>query len=241
MMSAIRWVVIALLGGALCLGAGWKILRDAHYFPLRNIKVQRISHDQPAPLMQVNATDLQQHLADVVTGGFFEVNLTKIRQITESIPWVRHAVVRRIWPDSLLISIEEHQALGIWEGLPCQPNHPCRILSAQGLDLPIPPQRAQDDLPLFSGDWQVRAAIGAKYLALEPILLKHGLKIQRLAQSGEIFYLTLTDSLVVILHSTVDLRKLSLFAGAYPMLRAQFPAFPYRRVDLRYRNGFVLQ
>ena len=35
----------------------------------------------------------------------------------ESVPWVRHAVVRRVWPNRLAVTLEEHRAAALWQGL----------------------------------------------------------------------------------------------------------------------------
>src|SRR5206468_3912068 len=49
-----------------------------------------------------------------ITGNFFTVNLEQVRTAFESVPWVRRASVRREWPDQLVVSLEEHEALGTW-------------------------------------------------------------------------------------------------------------------------------
>ena len=38
-------------------------------------------------------------------------------QAFEAVPWVRRAVVRRVWPDRLAVRLEEHRAAALWEGM----------------------------------------------------------------------------------------------------------------------------
>ena len=39
-----------------------------------------------------------------------------IRDSFETVPWVRRAVVRRVWPDRLAVRLEEHRAVALWVG-----------------------------------------------------------------------------------------------------------------------------
>ncbi|MFX6702108.1 FtsQ-type POTRA domain-containing protein, partial [Acinetobacter baumannii] len=49
-----------------------------------------------------------------IHGNFFTADLTAVRAAFEAVPWVRKAMVRREWPDRLVVKIEEHKALGTW-------------------------------------------------------------------------------------------------------------------------------
>lgn len=48
-------------------------------------------------------------------GGFLNMNLANARQAFESVPWVRRAVVQRVWPGRLHVSLEEHKPAAYWE------------------------------------------------------------------------------------------------------------------------------
>ena len=39
-----------------------------------------------------------------------------MRRAFESVPWVRHAVVRRVWPNRLRVQLEEHRPVALWGG-----------------------------------------------------------------------------------------------------------------------------
>jgi cell division protein FtsQ len=49
-----------------------------------------------------------------LTGNFFTLDLDVARRAFESVPWVRHAVVRRVWPNRLAVRLEEHRPLALW-------------------------------------------------------------------------------------------------------------------------------
>src|SRR3546814_11971873 len=62
----------------------------------------------------LTAAGVQATIAGRVAGNFFSVNLDSTRHLIETVPWVRHAQVRRVWPNYLRIQIEEQQPLALW-------------------------------------------------------------------------------------------------------------------------------
>src|SRR5262245_63939488 len=53
--------------------------------------------------------------AHAVPGGnFFAYPLPALRASLESLPWVRRAELRRVWPDRIEVKLEEHVALARW-------------------------------------------------------------------------------------------------------------------------------
>src|SRR5690606_26129135 len=81
------------------------------YFNLRTIEVEPRQGDE---LRHVSETVMRSIVAEPVRGNFFATSLDEIRAVFESVPWVRRVGVRRVWPDGLLVDIEEHRALVLW-------------------------------------------------------------------------------------------------------------------------------
>lgn len=46
---------------------------------------------------------------------FFSVDLMEGRRVLESLPWVRQARLRRVWPNELRVTLQEHQPLALWQ------------------------------------------------------------------------------------------------------------------------------
>jgi cell division protein FtsQ len=61
-----------------------------------------------------NAVSLRANVAPRLHGTFFTLDLTATRQAFESVPWVRHAIVRREFPNRLNVKLQEHQAVAYW-------------------------------------------------------------------------------------------------------------------------------
>ena len=51
-----------------------------------------------------------------LSGNFFSLDLERARAAFEAVPWVRQAVVRRVWPNRLAVTLEEHRAAALWQG-----------------------------------------------------------------------------------------------------------------------------
>ena len=60
----------------------------------------------------------RDQVLDIVSGrlkgNFFTQDLEQARLAFEKLPWVRHASLRRQWPDRLFVEIEEHVAIARW-------------------------------------------------------------------------------------------------------------------------------
>jgi len=68
----------------------------------------------PSRLRYVSPASVRTAIAGQLTGNFFTVDLRQARQAFESVPWVRRASVRRVWPNALQVTLEEEQPLAYW-------------------------------------------------------------------------------------------------------------------------------
>lgn len=82
-------------------------------FILRQIWVEPIAGET---LNHIKKSLVKQQVLETVQGNFFSVKLEGVKRGFESMPWVRHANVRRVWPNGLVISIEEQKPFGTWSG-----------------------------------------------------------------------------------------------------------------------------
>ena len=82
-------------------------------FTLKQIQIEPITGQT---LKHINKAMVKRQVAETVQGNFFSVRLEDVKRGFESMPWVRHVNVRRVWPNELIVSIEEQQAFGTWDG-----------------------------------------------------------------------------------------------------------------------------
>ena len=207
------------------IGLGIK-LSDPQTLPISKIKAQGVFH-------YVTEAMLQQTIDGTVNGGYFSVDVAQVRQTVERLPWVDHAAVRRIWPDTLVIQIKEQQPFARWgeEGLLNVRGElfsPHLNTFPEGLTLLQGPKAMQDSLVALY--WQVRRDIEPLDLEVTRVTLD-----ARRAVSVQ-----LHNGLELVLGRQNKHTRLQRFVRAYPHVLSM-QAKPIVRVDLRYTNGFSVQ
>ena len=83
-------------------------------FALRQVMIEPVVGQT---LKHINKPVVKQQVLETVQGNFFSVKLEDVKRGFESMPWVRHANVRRVWPNGLIVSIEEQKPFGTWGGV----------------------------------------------------------------------------------------------------------------------------
>jgi cell division protein FtsQ len=57
---------------------------------------------------------IRANAAPQLAGNFFTLDLAAGRRAFESVPWVRQAVINRVWPNRLQVRLEEHRPVALW-------------------------------------------------------------------------------------------------------------------------------
>ena len=86
-------------------------LANRQVFDLQSIEIGPV---QGRELEHVSAEALRAASLNEFSGNFFTVDLGRVRQSFEEVPWVRRAQVRRLWPNRLFVALEEHRPLAQW-------------------------------------------------------------------------------------------------------------------------------
>lgn len=106
LMNAVAYAVYALAALVLVAAAlAW--LARQPVFALRTVTVDGEHLRAPEPALRAAA-------ASQAAASFFTLDLAAARAAFESVPWVRQAVVRRVWPDRLRVTLVEHEAAALW-------------------------------------------------------------------------------------------------------------------------------
>ena len=102
-------------------------------FPLRAVELTSAPQHVPVEL-------LEKVVHEQVSGNFFTVDLERTRQVFEKLPWVRKVSVRRKFPWSLEVEVEEQVALARWNAT--------SLVNTYG---EVFPATTDQELPLFAG------------------------------------------------------------------------------------------
>jgi len=223
-----RWLAVgqvALLIVALAAGLLAR-LADPGTLPITRIRVEgRIAHLDEAMLRRAVAGRIQ--------GGFFGVDVAKVRAAVEALPWVAHAMVRRIWPDTLQIRVTEQVPLAIWNDK--------GLVNRRGVVFRPEAATWPADLPhLYGpagrGEWLV-----ARYREFAQRLRPAGLAIAALRLDGRgAVRLRLANGIEVVLGREALTARLTRFVRIWRKALAT-EAGRIARVDLRYGSGLAVQ
>jgi cell division protein FtsQ len=204
-----------------------QMLLRSPLFPLRELRVT-------GTLAHTTRAQIEAATQGRVAGNFFAVELADVRAGLETLPWVRRAEVRRVWPDQLEAVLVEHVALARWaDG---------GLVNEQGERFPGASDAA---LPRFAGPAGSEAEVTRRYRKFREILAPLDAVPARVSVSPRrAWLLQLGDGLSIALgrdaaNDPVEARLTRLVA-AYPESLGRM-ARKVEHVDLRYPNGFALR
>lgn len=214
----LTWGALALLAwgvGAWMLSQSW--------FAMRTI-------DVVSPVRHVSETQVRLVAERHVRGTFFTVDLDRVRDALEKLPWVREAQVARRWPDTLVVSLSEHVPLARWNEDALVDQHGEVFAAA-----------SNQDLPRFSGPDDSSVEVTRAWQRFQTTLAPLGHSIRELhLSSRRAWQLRLDNGMQIVLGRTEPEARLARFASLYPRLFAA-PAAAPAYVDLRYVDGFAIR
>src|SRR3989442_9208676 len=199
LLNAAAGFLVGLVALALALSGLHWLLRTAP-FPVRVVELR-------TPLKQASPTGVEAVLARYAAGNFFAVPIDELRVALERLPWVRAAAVRRVWPDRLEITIEEHVALARWGADALVNTHGERFAAI-----------SDEPLPMFIGPPGSEAEVTRRYARFTTALAPLGSPLERVALSPRhAWQLKLASGVQLTLGRDADLaeQRLARFVEAY--------------------------
>ena len=169
----LSFVVLMLCFAGLAAVAGVRWLARLSVFDIQGITVVGDTRHS-------NSVTLRANVAPRIAGTFFSVDLSRVRAAFEAVPWVRHAVVQREFPNRLKVELQDHQPVGLWgsEGDVRLINNFGEVFEANVGEVD------QDNLPTLSGPDGQGGEVLAMYHALQPSFAAVEMPIAQIALSG---------------------------------------------------------
>jgi cell division protein FtsQ len=218
--------------------AGVLWLTRAPGFTLRSIEVKGELTRNPLPT-------LRTHALPELAGNFFSIDLAAARKAFEAVPWVRRAMVRRIWPDRLVVQLEEHQALALWEASEGSQTGFTRLVNTFGEVFEANLADVEDEaLPLFTGPEGRAAEMLALWKRLAPAFAERAQRIEQLSMSGRgSWRAELGRGVVVEMGRGSEAEvaeRAERFLRTVGAMTAKYRQ-PYLYADLRHADGYALK
>jgi cell division protein FtsQ len=219
---------LALLAAAVL----WMVRQPA--FALRSIRVE-------GEVTRNSVATLRANAAARLGGNFFTLDLAAAQRAFETVPWVRQAVVKRIWPNRLAVRLEEHHPAALWgnDGVTDQlVNSHGEVFTANLGDV------EDESLPTLQGPEGSSRSMLALLARLDPLLAPLDARIAVLTLSGRgSWALELDNGASVELGRGSDdelVQRTATFVETVGGVIARFER-PLVHADLRHHQGYAVR
>ena len=232
-MTAAALLIAFVVGGA------WAMARWAVRLPAFDIKGISVSGD----VSHNNNMTLRANVAPRLQGTFFSVDLARVKAAFEAVPWVRRAVVRRVFPDSLQVVLQEHQAVAYWGG-----EGELRLINSYDEVFEANVGEVESEmLPQLDGPEGVAADVLAMYRVVSPLFAEMELPVTRLelTRGGSWRAQLDTNASIELGRGTGDevAARVRRFLRTLVQVSSRYErrTNAVESADLRYENGYAIR
>ena len=200
-------------------------------FSLLNQSITKIQY--VTEMKRVSADDLKGISSKIYDEGFFQINLSDIKEEIEQVNWIKSVSLERRWPDQINILIEEEDIIGLW--------NKDSIINSKGNLFLLDQQSLPTGLIEFYGPNGQQAIVFEKYLLFAEELNARGILIEKVT-------LDFKGSWIVTIRPNIALRfgkeNISERFDRFLMiwdesLLDNLAVIEY--IDLRYTEGFSVK
>ena len=207
--------------------------------PLFQLRAVRVEGDVTRNSLQT----IRANAMPRIFGTYLTVDLAAAKAAFEAVPWVRRAVVKRVFPNRLVVQLEEHQPAAFWsEGEDRLVNTFGEVFQANPGDV------EGEELPTLQGPADTAARMLAMQQRLAPVLAVLDQRIETLELSVRGSWRATLDGGAVIEIGRAQgeaeqdelAERTRRFVASLPELTRRFQA-PVLYADLRHRDGYALR
>ena len=231
-------IVFAALGVIALVAVALLWIAKQPVFAVRGIKIEGdMAHNS---VLTIRANAMPQ-----LAGNFFTMDLGVARHAFEAVPWVRQAVVRRVWPNRLSVQLEEHRAVALWVNAASGDDSPDKLVNSFGEVFEANLGDVEDDaLPTLRGPEGSSAAMLALFRRLQPVFSAMDAHIETLVLSGRGSWRAELDTgaEIELGRGTDDevIARTQSFIATLPQVTGHFQR-ALQAADLRHRDGYAVR
>lgn len=180
-------------------------------------------------LTYVDQQAVQARMAPFVEASFFKVDLDALRSELEQMPWIAHVEARRIWPDEVMVRLDEQLPIARWGDE--------SLLNNNGQAFAPEDLTHYEHLPQLYGPKRAQQRVMQQYQMLSQMLRPLGFSIARLElRARGSWFVTTKQGVELLLGRDQIIEKMRRFTAIYQQQLAQ-ESGRIARIDLRYANG----
>jgi cell division protein FtsQ len=227
-----------LLCVAVCglLVAGMQRVSRLSLFSLKQVRLE-------GDLVRNNVATVRANIVPRLQGGFFQTDLARAREVFEAVPWVRKAVVRRVWPNELRVRLEEHQPAAYWQ----HEDRDDQLVNTYGEVFDANIGDVEERLPTLDAPANAAPGESREMLdmlrRLQPVLASLGnIDTLHLSERGSWRVDLDSDAEIQLGRGTEDevIARAQRFVRTLPEFQRRYPA-PLSYADLRYPEAYAVK
>jgi cell division protein FtsQ len=161
------------------------------------------------------------------------VEVDKIKERLMQLPWISQVIVRRVWPNLVVVSIGEKTPVALWNG--------ASLLSTTGELFSPPVDSIPAHLPQLVGPSGEQLFMAQYYAKINDVLMPLHFKIARLELTPSMTWNLMLDNGIKLSVGHKDvLTRLNHFVKVYSKIVGNRVA-EVDYIDLRYPNGMAVR
>ena len=226
-------VVLGTVAAALVVATAILWLARQPFFAIHAITVE-------GDVARNSVSTIRANALPKLAGNFLTIDLAAAKRAFESVPWVRVAVVRRVWPNRLRVRLEEHRPVALWGAESGE-----KLVNSFGEVFEANVGDVEDvNLPTLAGPEGSSAHVLAMLARVEAGLAPLGARVEGLALSGRgSWQATLDTGAVVELGRGSDddvLARAARFVTTVDQVTSRYRR-PLEYADLRHSDGYAVR
>ena len=81
-----------------------------NHFALKNVVIEVVNNDNP----HIDTQEIQQAIKTTLNGTILSTDLKMMVELILDNPWVEHVVIRRVWPNTIVLRLQERRIIALW-------------------------------------------------------------------------------------------------------------------------------
>lgn len=182
---------------------------------------------------RVSAEQLRASLVPLISSSFFSIDLHAMHHVATKSSWIASASVQKRWPDTVVVTIEEHVPVAHWNS--------GQLISSRGQAFQAAEADEIQGLPWLHGPAEQMPAVLRQWTRFNNILDSAALEIAQLTLDPRgTWSLQLNKGTEIQLGRENASERLERLMKSWETLMREHDLLPVL-VDLRYANGFAVQ
>jgi cell division protein FtsQ len=233
LMNGLANALFALVGlGLVAAGVLWLARQPAVAF--RVIKLE-------GDLTRNSVNTVRANALPKLKGNFFTMDLAKAKAAFEEVPWVRRAIVHRVWPNTLRVQLQEHKPAALWQ----DPDGSEKLVNTEGEVFEANVGDVEDEgLPTLSGPDGSSPQVLAMFQRLQPVFARLDEGVDAVAMSGRGSWRVELDTGAEVELGRGDepevLARTERFVRTVTQVTGRFQR-PLATADLRHVDGYAVR